>query len=41
VIDVPPDERVTSREFYGKHHGYAAYLPRGRVRVVRHDCPTG
>ena len=26
-------------ELYGKHHGYAACLPRGRVRVVRHDLP--
>ena len=39
VIDVPPDARTTSWEFYGKHHGYAACLPRGRVRVVRHDLP--
>lgn len=37
VIDVPHDERRTSWELYGKHHGYAACLPHGRVRVVRHD----
>jgi hypothetical protein len=38
-IDVPPDERTTSWELYGKYHGYAACLPRGWVRVVRHDDP--
>jgi hypothetical protein len=36
-IDVPPDDRVTAWELYGKHHGYAACLPHGEVRVVRHD----
>ncbi len=36
-IDVRPDENRTSWELYGKHHGYAACLPHGRVRVVRHD----
>jgi hypothetical protein len=40
VIDVPPDERNTAWELYGKHHGYAACLRRGRVRVVRHDLPN-
>lgn len=38
-IDVDPDERETSWELYGKRHGYMACLPRGRVRVVRHDVP--
>jgi hypothetical protein len=38
-IDVPVDETHTSWELYGKHHGYAACLPHGRVRVVRHDLP--
>jgi hypothetical protein len=38
-IDVPPDRRATAWELYGKHHGYAACLARGRVRVVRHDIP--
>lgn len=36
-IDVRPDEAHTSWELYGKYHGYAACLPHGRVRVVRHD----
>ncbi|MGV0746312.1 DUF6188 family protein [Mycolicibacterium sp. XJ870] len=36
-IDVRADERHTSWELYGKYHGYAACLPHGRVRVVRHD----
>ncbi|MBO0863952.1 MAG: hypothetical protein J2P16_02640 [Mycobacterium sp.] len=36
-IDVPPDDHVTAWELYGKYHGYAACLSRGRVRVVRHD----
>ncbi|MDI3315757.1 MAG: DUF6188 family protein [Mycobacterium sp.] len=40
-IDVPPDRRVTAWELYGKYHGYAACLPRGTVRVVRHDLPDG
>lgn len=38
-IDVPPDEIVTAWELYGKYHGYAACLARGKVRVVRHDMP--
>jgi Family of unknown function (DUF6188) len=37
VIDVPHNEHQTAWELYGKHHGYAACLPHGRVRVVRHD----
>ncbi|WP_102144237.1 DUF6188 family protein [Mycobacterium hubeiense] len=36
-IDVPPDEHHTAWELYGKYHGYAACLPRGHVRIVRHD----
>jgi Family of unknown function (DUF6188) len=32
-------ERDTAWELYGKHHGYAACLPHGHVRVVRHDLP--
>jgi Family of unknown function (DUF6188) len=36
-IDVPPDDHVTAWELYGKYHGYAACLPHGKVRVVRHD----
>jgi hypothetical protein len=38
-IDVPSDDAHTAWELYGKHHGYAACLPHGRVRVVRHDLP--
>ena len=38
-IDVPSDDSHTSWELYGKHHGYAACLPHGHVRVVRHDLP--
>jgi hypothetical protein len=38
-IDVPSDDQHTSWELYGKHHGYAACLPHGHVRVVRHDLP--
>ncbi|GAS95919.1 hypothetical protein RMCC_2885 [Mycolicibacterium canariasense] len=38
-IDVPSDDQHTSWELYGKYHGYAACLPRGHVRVVRHDLP--
>lgn len=34
-----PQEAATSWELYGKRHGYMACLPRGRVRVVRHDLP--
>jgi hypothetical protein len=33
------DEHHTAWELYGKHHGYAACLPHGEVRVVRHDLP--
>lgn len=36
-IDVPPADDVTAWELYGKYHGYAACLSRGKVRVVRHD----
>ena len=38
-IDVDPDAEQTAWELYGKRHGYMACLPRGRVRVVRHDVP--
>jgi Family of unknown function (DUF6188) len=38
-IDVPPDDHVTAWELYGKYHGYAVCLPRGRVKVVRIDVP--
>lgn len=38
-IDVASDDALTSWELYGKHHGYAACLPHGHVRVVRHDLP--
>ncbi|CAN5786168.1 DUF6188 family protein [soil metagenome] len=38
-IDVPHDEHTTAWELYGKHHGYVACLPHGKVRVVRHDQP--
>jgi hypothetical protein len=38
-IDVSPDDNATAWELYGKYHGYAACLPHGRVRVVRHDMP--
>jgi hypothetical protein len=38
-IDVPSDDDHTAWELYGKHHGYAACLRRGHVRVVRHDLP--
>ncbi len=38
-IDVSPDDHITAWELYGKYHGYAACLPHGRVRVVRHDVP--
>ena len=38
-IDVPPSDNVTAWELYGKQHGYIACLPRGKVRVVRHDLP--
>lgn len=36
-IHAHSDERRTSWELYGKYHGYAACLPHGHVRVVRHD----
>jgi hypothetical protein len=39
-IDVDPDAAATSWELYGKCHGYMACLPRGRVRVIRHDLPV-
>lgn len=38
-IHAHSDERRTAWELYGKRHGYAACLARGRVRVVRHDLP--
>ena len=38
-IDVRSDDAHTAWELYGKYHGYAACLPHGRVRVVRHDLP--
>ena len=38
-IHAHSDEHRTAWELYGKRHGYAACLPRGRVRVVRHDLP--
>jgi hypothetical protein len=38
-IHAHSDENRTAWELYGKLHGYAACLPRGRVRVVRHDLP--
>lgn len=38
-IDVQPADAQTAWELYGKRHGYMACLPRGRVRVVRHDIP--
>lgn len=38
-IDVPPNERMTAWELYGKYHGYAASLAHGEMRVVRHDVP--
>jgi Family of unknown function (DUF6188) len=38
-IDVPPNDRATAWELYGKYHGYAACLRHGKVRVVRHDMP--
>ncbi|MEV3905525.1 DUF6188 family protein [Mycobacterium sp. NPDC050551] len=36
---VAADEHFTAWELYGKRHGYMACLPRGQVRVVRHDLP--
>ena len=38
-IHAHSDEQHTAWELYGKLHGYAACLPRGRVRVIRHDLP--
>ena len=38
-IEVSANERATAWELYGKHHGYMACLPHGRVKVVRHDIP--
>ncbi|MBV8929541.1 MAG: hypothetical protein JO152_10500 [Mycobacteriaceae bacterium] len=38
-IDAPHSERNSAWELYGKYHGFAACLPHGRVRVVRHDVP--
>lgn len=38
-IHARSDDEQTAWELYGKHHGYAACLRRGRVRVVRHDLP--
>ncbi|MEZ0367193.1 DUF6188 family protein [Mycobacterium sp. pUA109] len=38
-IDVDAEADATAWELYGKHHGYMACLPSGRVRVVRHDLP--
>ncbi|SIK48960.1 Uncharacterised protein [Mycobacteroides abscessus subsp. abscessus] len=35
--DVPHHDFDTAWEIYGKYHGYVASLPRGKVRVVRHD----
>jgi hypothetical protein len=40
-IHVHSDERRTAWELYGKTHGYAACLPHGEVRVVRHDLAEG
>lgn len=41
-IHAHSDEQQIAWELYGKLHGYAACLPRGRIRVVRHDlvAPT-
>lgn len=36
-IDVTADDDHTAWELYGKKHGFAACLPHGKVRVVRHD----
>ena len=38
-IHAHSDGHQTAWELYGKHHGYAACLARGQVRVVRHDLP--
>jgi hypothetical protein len=37
AIEAHADEHHTAWELYGKYHGFAACLPRGQVRVVRHD----
>lgn len=39
AIEVDSDEHETAWELYGRRHGYMACLPRGRVRIVRHDLP--
>lgn len=36
-IAVHADAHQTAWELYGKYHGYAACLPHGQVRIVRHD----
>jgi hypothetical protein len=38
-IHAHSNEKHTAWELYGKDHGYAACLARGRIRVVRHDLP--
>jgi uncharacterized protein DUF6188 len=38
-IEVEADPHAPAWELYGKHHGYMACLPGGRVRMVRHDIP--
>lgn len=38
-IHARSNEQLPAWELYGKRHGYAACLPRGRIRVVRHDLP--
>lgn len=39
AIEVAADTHIAAWELYGKHHGYMACLPGGRVRTVRHDLP--
>jgi hypothetical protein len=39
LIDVPGDDHITAWELYDRDHGYAACLPHGKVRIVRHDLP--
>lgn len=36
-IDVPSNDNLTAWELYSKHHGYAACLAHGNIRVVRLD----
>ncbi|OBE98641.1 DUF6188 family protein [Mycobacterium sp. 852002-10029_SCH5224772] len=36
-IDVPSNDNLTAWELYSKHHGYAACLTHGKMRVVRLD----